>query len=259
MISRYITFIFFLQLFLGLSTSVKCQERDKELIIEYSDATPNKDWIEKINNTHYQDSLELLKSLNSLRAKYNSNGYISAGFEILYSDSSELKVKFSSGIKYEWGLINPPLNHPPEIPKVSKTKKVKSGKIITVNQIDDIRRSFLEVYENNGYPFASVRYDSITIIDGVINTNLVVEPGPLVFFDSIVNRSEDRAKCQMSFLELGMPSALARIQHYLSTVDRTPKNPDVKTVLFFQAMVIVLIIPRMNRNKPIMGMARYLS
>ncbi len=47
----------------------------------------------------------------------------------------------------------------------------------------------LGIYENNGYPFASVRYDSLSFSEGYLNANLLVESGPLVRIDSIINRS----------------------------------------------------------------------
>ncbi len=190
MIINRITLVLSLTFFLLFSHQVISQERRYSLIIDFPENTANSDWIGEIIKSHYRDSTEVIRALDAFRDRYYRKGYLAAGFHSLEVGDSVIRVTFYSGYSYHWGRVSLPRTYPPGFPKVPRSIKVKTGKSISIEESENIRDAFVEMYENNGYPFASVRYDSIKIKDSIVEAKVLVEPGQVVFIDSIVNRSE---------------------------------------------------------------------
>lgn len=62
-----------------------------------------------------------------------------------------------------------------------------SGRLLDVGQIKDLQETLLGRLEEEGYPFAGVRLDSIQLEEGIFSARLVIDRGPLYKIDSISN------------------------------------------------------------------------
>jgi outer membrane protein assembly factor BamA len=69
-----------------------------------------------------------------------------------------------------------------------------TGKPVEVSAVTGLFNEVIGVSENNGYPFASVRLDSVSIAGTRISASLNYNPGPLIVFDTIDTGAERRVK-----------------------------------------------------------------
>ena len=168
------------------------QEKRCKLDIDFPANTANQEWIAEVTKSLYIDSTEAVHAMVTLRDRYYQAGYLAAGFNSLEVSDSFIRTAFYSGYSYNWGRVSLPRIHPPGFPRVPRSHRVKSGTPISIEKIENIRDAYVEMYENNGYPFASVRYDSIKISDSIVEASIIVDPGRFLRIDSIVYRSDGR-------------------------------------------------------------------
>ncbi len=119
-------------LFFFLISCLEAFNQEKSIIIsiDYPDNTPNSEWIEKLDGRSFSDSLELVTALESLRGRFYKVGYLSAGFDFIDNVDSTYFTRFSAGHQYNWGHIMLPDSHPPEISRIPKFIRAKTGKAI---------------------------------------------------------------------------------------------------------------------------------
>ncbi|MFH0760512.1 MAG: BamA/TamA family outer membrane protein [Bacteroidota bacterium] len=60
---------------------------------------------------------------------------------------------------------------------------------VRLDQIPPMMERIIGLYENSGYPFASVRLDTVRLIDSILQGKLVINPGDRIEIDSILNRT----------------------------------------------------------------------
>jgi outer membrane protein assembly factor BamA len=71
---------------------------------------------------------------------------------------------------------------------------LKPSSVFSPGAYDRLCRRLLAWGADNGYPFALVRLDSIVVLNGVLQAQLVFDRGPLVTFDSLLIRGEPKVR-----------------------------------------------------------------
>ena len=127
-----------------------------------------------------------------------SLGYISAFIKSKNNKDSLLEINFEIGKKYEWNLI-------------SESEKIKQ--IIPLNRfpknlnskiINEKINTLLSYCENNGYPFASVKLDSIQIVEHKINAKLNLQLNDFYTIDSIEIKGETKTSRDFILKTIGI-------------------------------------------------------
>ncbi|WP_200974602.1 BamA/TamA family outer membrane protein [Echinicola sp. 20G] len=133
----------------------------------------------------FKDSLEGHSFVKSKIHALQEEGYLMAKVVgSIWSDSSR-SVTINTGEQYHWvelGKGNVPghlLNQTGYDPKKFSQKPVSHEKV--VKMFDRI----LSIEENQGYPFSSIRLDSISQSENQLKASLHYEQGPRITFDSI--------------------------------------------------------------------------
>ena len=118
-------------------------------------------------------------------SEFRKKGYAEANIDSIAGENRSLTYYVHIGPEYRWQALKFD-----SIPKeVTSSLNVKSRKII--NQPFDSKfphqlgEDILSFYENNGYPFARVKYDSVIFDSGKVAMKIVLDKGPLVRIDSI--------------------------------------------------------------------------
>ncbi|HTE23154.1 BamA/TamA family outer membrane protein [Flavitalea sp.] len=137
-----------------------------------------------------------------------TKGFAAASVDSVTLDTEEATITLYVGETMFWTNIRTDSADKQILYAVSWNPKQLASKPVNFQQFELSRNKILNYLENNGYPFASVKLDSIQIANGGLEGKLVIDKGPLYRIDSI--RNMGTAKISNNFL-----------QHYLSILNGT--------------------------------------
>ena len=147
-------------------------------------------------------------------------GYPVASVDSVWQIQNVIHIRLYLGTKYNWiqlrtsGIENSILN------RSGYSAKNFEGKPVNISEIDNIKEKLLTSYENEGFPFATVFLDSVTIIEEKISAVLVANKGLLYRIDSIKNYG--KLKLNSKFLQkyLNISNGSTYSREKLKDVDR---------------------------------------
>ena len=116
------------------------------------------------------------------------NAYLTAFYDSIYSDSLTTKVYLNFGAQYKWALLKNGNVDEGVLSEIGFREKMYSNKPIYFKSVKRIQEKLITYYENNGYPFASVKLDSIVISGGSIAAQLNLTKNAKEKIDSVVIR-----------------------------------------------------------------------
>ncbi|RYY18505.1 MAG: hypothetical protein EOO04_23855 [Chitinophagaceae bacterium] len=137
-----------------------------------------------------------------------SKGFAAASVDSIKLDTMEANISLYVGEPMFWTSIRTDSADRPILSAVSWSPKLLLSKPVNFQQFETSRKKMLNYLENNGYPFASVKLDSVEIKNDGLEGRLVIDRGPLYRIDSL--RNMGTAKISNTFL-----------QHYLSILNGT--------------------------------------
>lgn len=137
-------------------------------------------------NSYKGDSSQIIIKLQNLIQDLQSNGYLSASIDTFSFDSMFVYAEIFQGKQFKWGSIEFK-NIENELKReLGLQNKFNKNPIINLNNIQDIKNQLVTYYENSGYPFVNVFYDSIDIKDSIFYASVSVEKGDYYSIDSII-------------------------------------------------------------------------
>jgi outer membrane protein assembly factor BamA len=155
--------------------------------------------------------------LSLLQAK----GYMTASIDSMRFDPSGAKIRLYVGEVYRWANINTGKVEPELLSAVGWSEKSFAHRPLNFSQYAGKQQLLLDYLENNGYPFAKVGLDSITLKNGEeVSANLRIDKGPLYHIDSI--RIYGNAKISNEFLQhyLNIPNGSIYRKERLEAISR---------------------------------------
>ena len=162
------------------------------LQIEVTDTTFTQKELQ--NLIHYKKQLptenDRNKEIQSLLLNLYDHGYLTAHFDSLSQDSLSLIAYLTIGDTYKWGVITPGNVDEEILSSIVFRDKLYNNKFIYFNSIVKLNRGIITYCENNGYPFASVKLDSIRMEGNYISASLNLTKNIQVNIDSIVFKGD---------------------------------------------------------------------
>lgn len=125
-------------------------------------------------------------AVKELIASLFMQGFLEANIDSMSSDSARLTVYVTPGKKYSYrtlrqGNLDKNLRN-----EVNFKEQYFAGKPFRYETVIKISDKLLEYAENNGYPFAEFRLDSITVGDGTIDASINFQRNNKVLIDSVI-------------------------------------------------------------------------
>ncbi len=157
--------------------------QDSVRILHFSSTTKT----EKPFNYVLKSNEKTDRIIAQYQVKQWEKGYIAFSFDSLFAKSDTLNITYNKGQKYIWGEL-----------KIKENTGTKQDKYFLNNTPFSLKgterqlMAILSSYENNGYPFVSLYFDSLTIIDKKINAILKIEKNYLYKIDSIVIKGNSK-------------------------------------------------------------------
>jgi outer membrane protein assembly factor BamA len=136
-----------------------------------------------------------------------AKGYATASADSVSFSAQSATMKLYLGETWRWANIDTRSVDPSLLAAVAWYPKTFSHRPLDFKQYEARQQLLLDYLENNGYPFAKVSLDSITLhAGGEVSAELKIDKGPLYHIDSI--RIYGSAKISNDFLQryLNLPN-----------------------------------------------------
>ena len=148
----------------------------------------------------FKDSVEVS---NFIRGKYReiySLGYLAPKETLVKSTPDSLWLKVDPGEKFEWVALSQGNVAPVLMVKAGVDLRRFTSRPFDYRQISRLFETILRESENTGYPFASIKLDSLVRSGKGFSGALALESGPRIIFDSL--KITGNTKTKPEFLSL---------------------------------------------------------
>src|ERR1051325_4278243 len=165
---------------------VSCSGAQKVYSLEIRSADENK-VLKKLNYAKkFSDKKEREKEIQKVLYSLYDNAYIAARMDSAQGDSLSKIVYFSPGERYKWAYIKKGNSDEEILSEAGFREKIYCGRPVYYKDIHILHERILRCCENNGYPFATVAFDSVQISNNSISAVLNVQKNNLVRIDSVL-------------------------------------------------------------------------
>ena len=147
----------------------------------------------------FTDSIERKKELQNYLYQLYDKGYLAATFDSIKKiDSISIVGYINTGKAYKFVLASKGNVDEILIDQFIGRKIFYDKKPVNYTKLIELNKNIIEYYENNGYPFASIKLDSIKINSDTISTSLNLKKNKKCLIDSIIIKGD--AKITVTYL-----------------------------------------------------------
>ena len=170
--------------------------------------------------TSFSNLRQVTDYINGLPQLLASKGYATASVDSVWQQKNTFHISLYLGTKYNWIALRTSGIDKSLLTKSGYSAKNFLGQPMNIADVDLIKEKLLSSYENEGFPFAQLYLDSVTINENNISAVLTVNKGLLYRIDSI--RNYGKLKLNQRFLQqyLGIINGSTYSREKLKDVDR---------------------------------------
>jgi len=145
------------------------------------------------------DSLSIRLSFRRCLTDIQKQGYLEARIDSIHYGSNPPIGFGQRGNKYRWGAISTDSITQSWLANTGVNTMSISGGTLSPFQFAALNNRILHWHENNGYPFATIKYDNAQWDNSLLSVVLNVEKGPLIVLDTLYIKGD--AKISYRFLK----------------------------------------------------------
>lgn len=134
----------------------------------------------------YNSEQQVRKELGDMLLKLYDQGYLGASVDSVEWTGDTAIAWVYAGPQLEWVQLRPGNVDVPILSQAEYRDKYFAGQPVNYRQLNTLLNSILGYAENNGYPFAQVRLDSLQLTDSTLSASLNLQKNQLIVFDTIV-------------------------------------------------------------------------
>ena len=167
----------------------------------------------------FSNEAEAMNYLNGLPRLLASKGYPTASVDSFWQQNKNLHAVLYAGQKYNWVQLQTDKIEKAALNSAGFIEKNFANKPVNFSQLNLLQQKVLHYYEKNGYPFAAVYLDSISLQDDKMNAILKVDKSVLYHVDSI--RLYGKVNLSKQFLQryLSIPNGSIYNKEKMQQVD----------------------------------------
>lgn len=194
------------------------------------------------------------KNISAQLLKWQTQGYISASIDSAVQKKDSIINYVYLGKKYYWKSIQINDTLQKIINTIYNINSINDD--LTIKQLINLPDTLLDYLKNNGYPFASVQYNNVQIVDDKIFGTLSLNKGILYKIDSV--RLFGNLKLKKSILnrilgiEEGMlynEQILNNINNQLNKINYAEQFKPWDITLLTNSSILNIYANKKNRNK----------
>jgi outer membrane protein assembly factor BamA len=134
----------------------------------------------------FQSLTDLNKELNVIYLSLLENGYVMASIDSLKNDSLNYLAYVVCGKKHTWVDLHYHQNQKEVITKLGYNEHFFSKRPFRYTEVATLMEKMIVYYENNGYPFALAKLDSLQFKNETVSAHIKVEKNIFIKLDSLV-------------------------------------------------------------------------
>jgi outer membrane protein assembly factor BamA len=147
---------------------------------------------------------EEIQTVNGILNELRYQGYLLADIDSVRKDSLLHTYYLRVGQKYKWAHLKKGNAETEVISHLGYQEKLYTNKPFSYSQTAKLIEKTISYYENNGYPFASIRLDSVEISENSFSAVLNVTKHKLFKIDSIIQIGNAKINRTFLFRYLGI-------------------------------------------------------
>ena len=157
-----------------------------------------------VTETHFAGPRDRHRAIQDILLSLYDKGYLQAEADSVGGDSLHLSVYIHRGPKFKNAQIRTGNLDPGMLPNAVYRDKLLYNEPFSPQRVAVMFKKIVTQYENNGYPFAAVKPDSVEITSDQVRMAILVNKGPAVTMDSIVIRGTANVKKAFLYGYLGL-------------------------------------------------------
>ncbi|PIQ21628.1 MAG: hypothetical protein COW65_07945 [Cytophagales bacterium CG18_big_fil_WC_8_21_14_2_50_42_9] len=131
------------------------------------------------------DSLSALQTLRDLTLQLQNDGYLTASADSFSFKGDTLRVQYFVGDRYRWAYLRNGSINDEFLTQAGYREKLYPNTPFSPREWTNLQETVLTLAENNGYPFATIRLDSVQINNGEIAGVVHLDKDNLFLFDTL--------------------------------------------------------------------------
>ncbi len=185
----------------------------------------NPSFIKKIKvKNSYSSKPEIEKELTSIISQLRNEGYLLAVLDTLICDSLKCKAVLQMGEKYKWANLKKGNVDAEILSYTGFNEKLYANLPFKPAQFSKVMEKILIWCDNNGYPFARVKLDSVTIEGSSINAQLHLTKNRFIKIDSFTVEGNSTIKKNFLYHYLHVEQGDVYDEHYIKQISQRIKQ-----------------------------------
>lgn len=143
---------------------------------------------------NFPDSLSRNKEVISTLNKLYASGYLAASIDSMVNDSLHQINFIRTGEIYKWTKLDKGNVDEGLLNEIGFRDRFYMNKVFSLKQFNDLQEKILDWCDNNGYPFAGFKLDSLLAEENTIAASLNLQKGNLIIIDSVIIKGTAKLK-----------------------------------------------------------------
>lgn len=139
-----------------------------------------------ITYSKYINLSSLKSEISQVINQLNGKAYLTASLDSILVDSTKYNAYLHLGNQFKWSYLKPVNIDEEVLSKIGFRDKVFNNKPFNQRQLANFLNETINHYENNGFPFASLGFDSVQIEGNTFKGNLILNKHHRYKVDSVL-------------------------------------------------------------------------
>jgi len=165
------------------------------------------------------DSLSVSRTISQWLGDLQKEGYFQASTSVpVKIDTNTWKSSVILGPRYHWAMLSPGNLDLMMLEKSGFREHFFLDRPFRYQEIQKLMANVIEVAENEGYPFASIRLKNIQIEQAQVRAEVDYQPGPYITFGPLQIQGSNKVKANFLSAQLGIPEGSAYSQKKINQI-----------------------------------------
>lgn len=197
---KQVPYIFLLCVLVGGIPISAFSQKHRLRIVQTDTTLTAKQFATLVDTLSYpKDQQQAKEKINSLLKTIQAKAFLASNLDSLVTDSNQTTAWIRTGYPYKWAFLSQGNIDEGWLSKTGFRERLYRNRPFDFTEVRKIQDAIVKQAENNGYPFAAVRLDSLLAINGALSAALMIEKNQLYTIDSLTLKG--KSKCKVGYMK----------------------------------------------------------